>query len=174
MFLYRVFISFFMFSQIDINFMNLALNEARNCYSRGDLPVGAVLTIENNLEGIVGNCAKTNGNWTSHAENFLLNNISWKLKDSKKGIARLYTTWEPCLMCTGAAVLSRVDEIIYACPDPVGGIAKLDPKSLGDFYIKHWPNFREGPLKEESYNLLIQYMEENQNVWGNFLKKFKQ
>jgi len=163
-----------MFSQIDINFMSLALNEAKNCYSRGDLPVGAVLTIDNNLEGIAGNSAKTNGDWTSHAENSLLHNVSWKLKNNKLGTARLYTTWEPCLMCAGAAILSRVDEIIYASPDYVGGISHINPEHLGEWYKKHWPIFREGPLKEESYNLLVQYMKENKKIWGTFLEKFKQ
>jgi len=162
-----------MFSQIDENFMEIAFNEAKNCYSRGDLPVGAVLTIDDKLEGVAGNSAKTNGNWVSHAENSLLQNISWKLKDNKKGIAKLYTTWEPCLMCAGAAVLCRVDEIIYACRDSVGGIALFDSYLLGEWYSKHWPTFRKGPFERESYSLLVKYMEENKKIWGHFLEKFK-
>jgi tRNA(adenine34) deaminase len=162
-----------MFSQIDENFMKLALNEAENCYCRGDLPVGAVLTINDNLEGITGNSARTNGDWTSHAENSLLHKVSWKIKKSPKGaISKLYTTWEPCLMCTGATVLSRVDEIIYACPDPLGGMSKVDKSLLGIWNEKHWPYFREGPFKEESYELLIRYMKENKKIWGEFLKGF--
>lgn len=162
-----------MFSQIDENFMRMAMNEAYNCYSRGDLPVGAVLTIDNNLEGISGNSARTNGDWTSHAENSLLHKVSWKIKLNQEKTSRLYTTWEPCLMCTGASILSRVNEIIYACPDPIGGMAKIDPKDLGYWNNKHWPAFREGPFKEESYALLIKYMEENKKNWGTFLEKFK-
>lgn len=72
-----------MFSQIDENFMRLALNEAENCYKRGDLPVGAVLTISGELAGVSGNSAKTNGDWTTHAENSLLHNVSWKIKQKK-------------------------------------------------------------------------------------------
>lgn len=162
-----------MFNQIDQNYMKLALNEAKNCYTRGDLPVGAVLTINDNLEGIAGNAAKTNGDWISHAENSLLHKVSWKIKNNKGGISKLYTTWEPCLMCTGAAVLSRVDEIIYACPDPFGGQSKTDPSPLGIWNAKHWPSFRQGPFKQESYNLLIKYMEENEKIWRGFLKEFK-
>jgi len=162
-----------MFSQIDKNFMEIALNEAKNCYSRGDLPVGAVLTIDNNLEGISGNSAKTDGDWISHAENSLLHKVSWKIKNNPNGVARLYTTGEPCIMCTGASVLSRVKEIIYACPDPIGGMSKTNLDYIGEWNKKHWPTFREGPFREESYNLLIQYMEENKNIWGNFLGKFR-
>jgi len=153
--------------------MKIALNEAENCYSRGDLPVGAVLTINNNLEGVAGNSARTNGDWTSHAENSLLHKVSWKIKNNPKGIARLYTTWEPCMMCSGAAVLSRINEIIYACPDNLGGMAGKDPKYFGIWNEKHWPTFREGPFKQESYNLLKKYMEENKNYWGDFLEKFR-
>jgi tRNA(adenine34) deaminase len=157
----------------DEKYMGVAMNEAKNCYSRGDLPVGAVLTIDNEIEGISGNSARTNGDWTSHAENSLLHKVSWKIKQSSKGaISKLYTTWEPCLMCAGAAVLSRVDEIIYACPDPLGGMSKLDKSLLGVWNQKHWPDFREGPFKEESYNLLIKYMAENKVIWGEFLKGF--
>jgi tRNA(adenine34) deaminase len=162
-----------MFSQIDENYMRMALNEAQSCYSRGDLPVGAVLTINENFAGSAGNSAKTSGDWTSHAENSLLHKLSWKIKQNPKGIARLYTTWEPCLMCAGAAVLSRVNEIIYACPDSQGGTSKLNPKLLGSWYEKHWPNFREGPFKEESYNLLIKYMRENRDIWKDFPNEFK-
>ncbi len=162
-----------MFSQIEENFMRVALNEAKNCYSRGDLPVGAVLTINDNLEGVGGNSAKTNRDWTSHAEISLLSRVSWKMKGNPKGISKLYTTWEPCLMCTGASVLSRVDEIIYACPDPIGGMSKVDSSNLGYWNEKHWPVFKEGPFREESYNLLINYMKENEKHWGTFLKNFK-
>ena len=153
-----------MFSQIDENFMKLALSEAENCYNRGDLPVGAVLTINDFPEGIAGNSANTNGDWTSHAENSLLHKVSWKIKNHKGAISKLYTTWEPCLMCTGAAVLCRINEIIYACPDPLGGMSKLDKSLLGVWNEKHWPNFKEGPFKEESYNLLVKYMKNNKVI----------
>lgn len=161
-----------MFSQIDKNFMELALNEAKTCYSRGDLPVGAVLTIDNNLEGIAGNYAKTNGDWISHAELSLLHKVSWKIKKDGGKMSRLYTTWETCSMCAHASSICRVDEIIYACPDPIGGAAKTNPEYLVSWSKKHWPKFREGPFKKESYNLLVKYMEENKR-WANFLKKFK-
>ncbi len=163
-----------LFSQIDENFMRMAMNEAYNCYKRGDLLVGAVLTIDNNLEGISGNSARTNGDWTSHAENSLLHKVSWKIKKNPNGISRLYTTWEPCLMCTGASILSRVSEIIYACPDSLGGMARMDPKNLGYWNEKHWPVFREGSFKVESYELLIKYMKENKKILGDFFVKFNQ
>jgi tRNA(adenine34) deaminase len=153
--------------------MQLAMNEAKNCYMRGDLPVGSVLTIDNNLEGISGNSAKSNGDWTSHAENSLLHKVSWKIKQNPKKVAILYSTWEPCLMCTGAAVLARVNKIIYACPDPLGGMSRINPENLGPWNKKHWPEFIQGPFAKESYELLITYMEENKLIWENFLKEFK-
>ncbi len=162
-----------MFSQIDLNYMKLALNEAENCYKRGDLPVGAVLVINGKLEGITGNSAKTDKDWTSHAESSLLHKLSWKIKQAGKDAdSKLYTTWEPCLMCTGASVIARVSEIIYACPDPLGGMANVNPKNLGYWNEKHWPIFREGPFSKESFELLVRYMEENRIIWGEFLKKF--
>ncbi len=160
-------------NESDEFFMYVALNEARNCYFRGDIPVGAVLTIDDKFEGSAGNSTTTNSDWTSHAENSLLHNISGKIKNNKYGISKLYTTWEPCLMCTGAAVLSRVKEIIYACPDPIGGMSKVNPNSLNKWNQEHWPKFVEGPFRHESYNLLVRYMEEHKEIWGSFLEKFK-
>jgi len=162
-----------MFSQIDINFMQMAMNEARNCYSRGDLPVGAVLTLDNNLEGIAGNSARTNGDWTSHAENSLLHMVSWKIKQNPHKKAILYTTWEPCMMCTGATIVSRINEIIYACQDSIGGMSKIDSSKMGYWNERHWPVFRQGPFAKESYALLLKYMKENQNIWKTFLEKFE-
>jgi tRNA(adenine34) deaminase len=160
-------------NEIDEFFMEMALNEARNCYSRGDLPVGAVLTIDDKVEGSSGNSTITNRDWISHAENSLLHKVSWKIKNNPEGIAKLYTTWEPCFMCTGAAMVSRVDEIIYSCQDPIGGMSKTNLTYLGEWNKKHWPKFREGPFRHESYNLLVQYMEKHKEIWGNFLEKFK-
>jgi len=69
--------------------------------------------------------------------------------------------------------LSRVDEIIYACPDPFGGMTKVNPTNLGSWNSRHWPKFREGPFRGESYNLLLNYMQGHKKIWGDFLEGFQ-
>ncbi|MDO8517662.1 MAG: deaminase [Nanoarchaeota archaeon] len=159
------------------DFMKLALEEAEISYNRGDLPVGAVLTIDNKLIGKDGNSATTNEDWFSHAEASVLNKYSRAIKTSKKIDKNteiiLYSSWEPCLMCTSIASLCRVDKIIYSCPDPIGGVSKFNPNNLPDWYNRHWPIFERGLYEKESYNLLIKYMENNIDIWGDFIQKFK-
>ncbi|MDO8623260.1 MAG: nucleoside deaminase [archaeon] len=155
------------------NFMRLAIEEAEIAYQRGDLPVGAVLTINNNLIGRCSNLATTRSDWFSHAESFLLYQFSGAIKKNKEADIKLYTTWEPCLMCASIASLCRISKMIYACSDPVGGIASLNEKNLPNWYHRHWPKIKKGPFEKESYELLTKYMKEHKNVWGDFLSKFE-
>lgn len=97
---------------LDREFMGLALEEAKIAYQRGDLPVGAVLTINNNLIGKGSNLATTRKDWVSHAENYLLNNLSRRIKKNKNSQIVLYSTWEPCLMCASVATISYVNRIV--------------------------------------------------------------
>ncbi len=75
-------------------------------------------------------------------------------------------------MCLGCSVLSRINEIIYACPDPNGGVSSVNPQNIGKWYVRHWPIFRQGPFRDESFGLLEKFMLENQDKWGDFLKRF--
>ncbi len=159
----------------DRYFMGIALEEAKLAYSRGDLPVGAALAIDGKLIGRAGNTANTRNDWVSHAEYSVLYQFSSAIKKNRSGNSVLYTTWEPCLMCMGCSVFSRVSEIVYACPDFKGGVGSINPKdlNLGEWYIKKWPVVREGPLREESFGLLEKFMSENEDIWGDFLDDFR-
>lgn len=159
--------------ELDEYFMRIALEEAERGYSRGDLPVGAVLVINNQLIGKSNNATKSKNDWFSHAESNLLSQFSGEIKKNPGSEVKLYTSWEPCLMCTSIASLCRITKIVYACPDPVGGIKSLDAKHLPEWYQRHWPQIKKGPFEEESYNLLIRHMEENPSIWKEFIKKFK-
>jgi len=157
------------------DFMKYAFEEAKLAYSRGDIPVGAALTIDDKLIATAGNSTNTGNNWVSHAEFSLLDGFSGAIKSSRKGLnVVLYTTWEPCLMCAGTALLGRVNKIIYACPDPQGGTSKIDLKYLGNWYEKKWPEFSAGTFNDESYNLLVKFMKEKKVIWGNLLKKLEE
>ena len=72
----------------------------------------------------------------------------------------------------GTSVLNRIGKIIYACPDPNGGAASLDSKALPEWYAKKWPIIENGIFREESYQLLVNHMKENDS-WKNILKKFE-
>ena len=66
----------------------------------------------------------------------------------------MYVTLEPCLMCTGALINSRIDRIIYACKDPKGGALVSNLKIREVKGLNHYPLFDEGPIQEECTQLL--------------------
>lgn len=137
------------------------------------MPVGAVLTINDKLIGRESNLATTRDDWFSHAESSLLSKVSGAIKKNKGSYIKLYSTWEPCLMCASAAFGCRVNKIIFACYDPKGGVSKINPKDFPDWYKEHWPNFEKGEYEKESYELLTRYMREHKDIWGKFLNEFQ-
>ncbi|MCK4670257.1 MAG: nucleoside deaminase [Nanoarchaeota archaeon] len=162
------------FTADDKKFMKLALEEARKAYSNGDYPVGAVLVIDGKFVDSGRNALYSNKNWVSHAELRLLNANANIIREKRKNNSKveLYTTLEPCLMCMGTAVLNRISRIVVACPDPHGGAAHLDPKHLTSFYVRKWPKIDSGLFKEESYQMLVDFMRQNP-AWVKVLKTFE-
>jgi tRNA(adenine34) deaminase len=151
-----------MFNEKDYEFMKMALKEAKIGFERGDLPVGAVLVIDGKLIGRTSNSARINGDYLYHAEFLLLQNFSGALKKkSKKSKATLYTTWEPCLHCLASSIMSRIDKIVYACKDPEGGATNLNPKIVGPWYERNWLIIEGGIYRDESCDLLLEYMHKN-------------
>ncbi len=168
-------VSHFLLCMDDEKYMRLALDEANNAYKRGDLPIGAVLVVEDKVFSGSNKC-KSLENWLAHAEAKLLHNNAVDIKKAVKQECdiHLYTTLEPCLMCLGTIVLTRIPRIVYACPDPNGGACNLMPGEIKDWYIKRWPLIEQGHFREESYNLLTAYFRENKETWGKVLKKFEE
>lgn len=128
-----------MFSDDDVRFMNLALEEAKKSVASGNYPVGAVLVADGKVIAKAHNKLKSQSDWASHAESVLLREHSSKIKSLKKEFdssLTLYSTLEPCLMCLGTIVLHRLSRVIFSCPDPHGGVMHLDPALLKDWYVR--------------------------------------
>lgn len=159
----------------DNEYMQMAMNQANTAYRRGDLPIGAVLVIDNKTISESNKC-KSLESWLAHAEAKLLHEHDKDIKTAiKKGSdVSLFTTLEPCLMCLGTIVLTRIPRVVYACPDPNGGACNLKPSEIKPWYVKRWPLIEEGPFREESYNLLTSYFRENKETWERVLAKFEE
>lgn len=138
----------------DIFFMQAALEEAKRALLHDDIPVGAVLVKDGAILAIGKNERELLSCPTAHAEIQAINagakkHGHWNLTGTK-----LYVTLEPCVMCSGALVLARVEEIIYAAPDLKGGAISLNIPILQNMQLNHRLNVRQGPLAEESAQLL--------------------
>ena len=109
----------------DKNFMSLALEQARQAYQEGEIPIGAVLIDEDGIL-ICGdhNRIEQLHDATAHAEILTLRAASLKLKRRRLSNCTLYSTVEPCAMCAGALVLCRVKRLVYGATDSKFGAAE--------------------------------------------------
>ena len=108
---------------LDHFFMNLALEEAKKAYQKNEVPVGAVLSRGDKLLCRAHNLREKHQNLLGHAELLVLKKAGQKLKSWRLEDCRLYVSLEPCLMCMGAIIQSRIPYLMYACPDPKGGFS---------------------------------------------------
>jgi tRNA(adenine34) deaminase len=134
--------------------MQLALAAARRAADRGEVPVGAVLAIGERLIVSAHNEREGRHDPCAHAEILALQRASrilgrWRLTD-----ACLYVTLEPCPMCAGALVNSRIGRLVYGALDPKAGAAKSLFTLLQDSRLNHEVDVQGGVCAEESAGLL--------------------
>jgi len=134
--------------------MRQALAEAGAAAGDGDVPIGAIVVHEGAVVGRGHNARERDQDPTAHAELIALRDAANSLDRWRLTGCTLYVTLEPCAMCAGAAVLARVDLVVFAAPDPKAG-AVLSVAELLDLpALNHHPKWRLGPRRQESERLL--------------------
>ena len=109
----------------DKYYMSLALKQARKAAELGEIPIGAVLVdAEGDVVAAAHNMRETWQDGTAHAEIIVIQTACKKLGRWRLSGCTLYVTVEPCPMCSGAIVNSRVDRVVYGCPDVKAGGAE--------------------------------------------------
>ncbi len=145
--------------------MRLALEQARLAPAHGDVPVGAVMldpamavlaVAHNDREGV--------GDPTAHAEVLVLRAAARALGGWRLSGCTLVVTLEPCTMCAGAAVLSRVSRVVYGAVDPKAGAAGSLWDVLRDRRLNARPEVVSGVLAVESAELLRAFFEQRREV----------
>ena len=101
--------------------MRLAISEAKAAFEKGEVPVGAVIVFENNVIGRGHNLVESMRDATAHAEMVALSAAFSHFEDWRLEQCHLFSTLEPCSMCAGAAVLSRIESITFGASDPKFG-----------------------------------------------------
>jgi tRNA(adenine34) deaminase len=145
-------------SDADVVAMRLALDEAREALSTGDVPVGAVLLDE--AGAVVGNEHNRReelSDPTAHAETLVMSERARQLGDWRLSGHTLVVTLEPCVMCAGAAVLARLDRIVYGAADLKAGAAWSLYNIPQDRRLNHRVELVDGVLEEECSALLSQF-----------------
>jgi tRNA(adenine34) deaminase len=138
----------------DEYFMRLALREADRALEHDDVPVGAIIAKGSEVIAASHNERELRNDPTAHAEMLALREASqavgsWRVLD-----AVMYVTLEPCSMCAGAIILSRIPRVVYAATDPKAGAAGSVLNLLDMPQLNHRPAVAGGLLAGESSDML--------------------
>ncbi|MEK4439366.1 MULTISPECIES: tRNA adenosine(34) deaminase TadA [Niallia] len=144
-------------------FMKIAIEEAKKAAEIGEVPIGAVVAYRGEVIARAHNLRETDQSAIAHAELLAIEKAcevlgTWRLEE-----ATLYVTLEPCAMCSGAILLSRIPRVIYGAADPKGGCAGTFMNLLQDDRFNHQSEVITGVLAEECGQLLTSFFREIRN-----------
>lgn len=151
---------FYQMKNFKEKYMALALKEAKKAALLDEVPIGCVIIKDNKVISRGFNKRETKKDVTSHAEIEAIRKASKKLGDWQLIDCDLYVTIEPCLMCTGAIIQSRIKNVYYGSEDPKGGGLVSSLKISEVKNINHYPNIEGGILKDECSNIVKEYFAE--------------
>lgn len=130
-------------------YMRLALAEARKAAELGEIPIGAVLVCDGQIVAAAHNMRESWQDGTAHAEIIVIRAACKKLGRWRLSGCTLYVTVEPCPMCSGAIVNSRVDRVVYGCPDAKAGGAESIFNIISNPNLNHCAEVIAGVCEEE-------------------------
>ncbi|MDQ0163932.1 tRNA adenosine(34) deaminase TadA [Bacillus alveayuensis] len=147
----------------DEYFMELAIQEAKRAETIGEVPIGAVIVVDNQIVAKAHNLRETAQRSIAHAEILAIDEACRKLGTWRLEKSTLYVTLEPCPMCAGAIVLSRIERVVYGASDLKAGCAGTLMNLLTDERFNHQAEVVSGVKQEECALLLT-----------NFFKKLRE
>ncbi len=147
------------YTEQDIYFMFLALNEAKIAFDQGEVPVGSVLVKDNIIIGKSHNLREIYNDPTGHAEIIALREGAKNIGNWRLSEATLYVTKEPCIMCAGAMINARLGKLVYGCKDEKGGAVDSLYNILSDSRLNHQIEVVSGVLEDECAELLKRFFQ---------------
>src|SRR6059036_2420589 len=141
----------------DAEFMGLALDEARRAAAEGEVPIGAVVALDDRVIGRGRNGPIAAMDPTAHAEILALRQAAREMKNYRLSGAVLYATVEPCAMCCGAALQARLARVVYGAPDPKAGAVESRYRLFADGRLNHRVEALGGVLGAECGALLKEF-----------------
>jgi tRNA(adenine34) deaminase len=141
----------------DADFMGLALEEARRAAAESEVPIGAVVVLDDRVIGRGHNRPLAAMDPTAHAEILALRQAALEMRNYRLPGAVLYATVEPCAMCCGAALHARLARVVYGAPDPKAGAARTLYRLLDDPRLNHEASVSGGVRSAECAALLGEF-----------------
>ncbi len=146
--------------EIDIQFMQEALGEARAAAAGGEVPIGAVLVHDGEILARSGNRTIRDNDPTAHAEMVVLREAARLLGNYRLADTTLYVTIEPCSMCAGAIIQARVPRLVYGADDPKGGAVRSCFEILSHPRLNHQVEVTSGVLATDCATILQSFFAE--------------
>ena len=140
--------------------MKEALKQAKKAYALGEVPIGCVIVYEDKIIARGYNRRNTDKNTLAHAEITAINRASKKLGDWRLEDCTLYVTLEPCQMCAGAIVQSRITNVVMGCMNPKAGCGGSVLNILEMPEFNHQVNVLRGIMEEECSQILQDFFKE--------------
>lgn len=140
-----------------------ALKEAKKAYEKNEVPVGCVIVKDGKVIARGYNLKEIKCDTTKHAEIIAIQKASKKLKSWRLIDCDMYVTLEPCSMCTGAIIQSRISKLYFGAFDLKTGAVGSVLNLLEDYKFNHQVEFQGGILKNECENILKQFFKELRN-----------
>lgn len=140
-----------------IRYMKEAIKEAKKAELIDEVPIGCVIVKDDKIIARGHNQRETKQNPIGHAEIVAINKASKKLNSWRLEGCDIYVTLEPCIMCSGAIIQSRIRKIYYGAFDPKGGALGSSINVLEANNINHHPEVISGVLQEECSKIISNY-----------------
>lgn len=145
---------------IDEKFMKAALTEAKKAHEKDEVPVGAVIVLNNKIIARGHNLREKSNDPTMHAEISAIRkackkNKSWRLED-----ATIYVTVEPCAMCAGTILWTRMKKVVYGAKDLKGGALGTSFNLYEQPNLNHYPEVCGGVLEKECSSLIKNFFKQ--------------
>ncbi|MHC4278826.1 MAG: tRNA adenosine(34) deaminase TadA [Planctomycetota bacterium] len=145
--------------QTDERFMRIALEQAKTAEENGDVPIGAVIVHKSQIIAKAYNQREQLQDPTAHAEIIALTQAAAALGNWHLHDCTMYVTLEPCSMCAGALVLSRIERLVYSCDDPKAGACGSIYNIVQDKRLNHLLQITSGVLNSECSMLLQEFFQ---------------
>lgn len=141
----------------DEHFMRLALDQARLGAAQGEVPVGAVLVHDGEVVGSGFNAPISRHDPSAHAEMVAIRAAAEGAQNYRLPGTTLYVTLEPCSMCAGLIVHSRIARVVYGASEPRAGVAVSQGRFFEQNFLNHWVRVEGGVLAEECGAVLKEF-----------------
>ncbi|MDE9800250.1 tRNA adenosine(34) deaminase TadA [Staphylococcus delphini] len=138
-------------------YMSIALEEARKAAKKGEVPIGAVVVKDEKIIARAHNLRETDQSPTAHAEHLAMERAAEALGTWRLEGCTLYVTLEPCVMCAGTIVMSRVDTVVFGAMDPKGGCVGSLMNLVQDSRMNHRATVVTGVLAYSCGEVLRQF-----------------